>query len=541
MKKQSLLQNHRLVLVASLMLTFSLAVLLSRIVLREQPQTVTIINDLAAVACALIASLLFIGVWFFTSRKDSSKKIWGQLVIGLVASTVAEMIWAYYEVVLGQDVPYPSIADLFWLFGYVMICLALLTQYRLFQVPPSPRQKRIIAALVVVFFLVSSLLVLRPIIQSFDSENALESLLDIAYPLFDQVLLVLVLVVIFSLGQGRFVLTWHILGLGLVLMAMADLMFSYASWNEIYYPESRLNGITLLIDTLYYVAYLALGLAAYSYRLISNSLQPAKMNIVLRSLTKSNILIFVDVAGKIVSLSDNFLNLVHSPTKDQYIKMPLYEALQIDQATAENLIAETIQHDSLSTQPVVIRDVQGRPKDAWLTSLAAYGDQKNLICIAIVLRTDLDLDGEEERPLSEEQKMLVNHYLTQAGTYRTEENQVIKTYFLTQLRLLHSLVKQFSGTSVADKLLIHLNAVASENNWQFSFTDQEISIPEEYEGQTLAERLAFLLREARSFAVNAINLRIVVHEMRSLDNTLSADNLRYIDKYNLRSTAGSTL
>jgi hypothetical protein len=187
----------------------------------------------------------------------------------------------------------------------------------------------------------------------------------------------------------------------------------------------------------------------------------------------------------------------------------------------------------------VVRDVHGHQKDAWLTSLAAYDDQKNLVCIAVVLRADLDLQGEEERQLSEEQKMLVNYYLTQAGTYRTEENQVIKTYFLEQLRLLHSLVQQFCGTPVADKLLVHLNQVANQNNWQFSFTDQEISIPKEYEGQTLAERLAVLLREAKSFAVNMINLPIVAHEMKSLDNTVGTDSLRYIDKYNLRNTASS--
>ena len=539
MKKQNFLGNPQLVLIASLMLAFSIIVLFSRVLLAEQPQTVTAINDVASVACALTATLLFIRVWLFTSNRDASKKIWGQMVIGLLAQTVAEAIWAYYEVVLGQDVPYPSIADLFWLFGYAMICVALFTQYRLFQVAPSRRQKQIIAALVIVFFLIVGWVVLGPIIQGFDPEDALPSLLNIAYPLFDLALLVLALAVIFSLAQGRFVMAWHILGAGLVFMAAADLMFSYADWNEIYYPEAHLNGITLLIDTLYYVAYLTMGLAAYTYRVISTALQPVAMDIVLRSLTKSNILVFVDASGKIISLSENFSNLVHSPTPSQYVKMPLYEAIKIDQASVEELIAETIKQGSLSTRPMVIRNVQGHPKDVWLTSMAVYNDQKILVCIALVLRTNLDPQDGEERPLSEEQKMLVNYYLTQAGTYRSEENQVIKAYFLEQIRLLYSLIQQFSGTPVADKLLAHLNQVANRNEWHFTFTDQEIGIPNEYEGQTLAERLSILLQEAKSFAVNMINLNVVVQEMRLLDNNLSVDNLRYIDKYKLRSIAGS--
>lgn len=541
MKKQGFLGNRQLILVAGLMLAFSIVVLLSRLLLAEQPHTVTVINDVASVVCALTATLLFVGVWLFTGNKDASKKIWGQMVIGLLASTVAEVIWAYYEVILGQDVPYPSIADLFWLFGYAMICVALFTQYRLFQVAPSRQQKQIIVALVIVFFLIGGLMVLGPIIQGFNPEEALPSLLNIAYPLFDLALLILALAVIFSLAQGRFVMVWYILGIGLVFMAAADLMFSYADWNGIYYPESHLNGITLLIDTLYYVAYLTMGLAAYTYRVISTLLQPVTMDIVLRSLTKSNILVFVDPNGRIISLSENFSNLVHSPAPSQYVKMPLCEALKIDQSLVENLIAETIKYGSLSTRPMVIRDLQGRPKDTWLTSLAVYNDQKNLVCIAMVLRTNLDLQGEEERPLSDEQKMLVNYYLTQAGTYRSEENQVIKTYFLEQIRLLYSLIQQFSGRPMADKLLAYLSQVANGNDWHFTFTGQEIGIPNEYEGQTLAERLSILLQEAKNFAANVINLRIVAQEMRLLDNNLSADNLRYIDKYKLRSIASSAL
>jgi hypothetical protein len=151
------------------------------------------------------------------------------------------------------------------------------------------------------------------------------------------------------------------------------------------------------------------------------------------------------------------------------------------------------------------------------------------------LRTNFDLQGEEERSLSEEQKMLINYYLTQAGTYQNEENQVLKAYFLEQIRLLYSLIQQFGGASVADKLLIHLNQVVGQKDWHFTFMGREIGIPEEYEGETLADRLSILLQEAKTFAVNVINLRVVEQEMRILDNNLSTDNQRYIDKYGLRS------
>jgi hypothetical protein len=482
----------------------------------------------------VVATIFFIALWVSTSREDISKKIWGQIVAGMVAWTVAETIWAYYEVVLGQEVPYPSMADAFWFFGYFVFYVALLNQYRLFQTSPSRRQKTTTILLVIVFSAIVGILVMKPIVESFDAEKLLESLFNIAYPLSDLVLLVLTLAIIFSLEQGRFVFTWHLLGVGLLLMAAGDLIFSYASWNEIYYPDGQQNGLTLLIDTFYFVAYLTLGLGAYSYRLTSDSLQPVKMGIVLRSLTKSNVLVFIDAEGRIISLSDNFVSLVRSRNTEQYIKTYLSDALNIDPAVMTDLIQKTLAQGSLSTQPVDIKDSHDSLITVWLTTLSVYDDQKQFVCIALVLRTNLDLESEEEHPLSDEQEMLIHYYLTQTGAYRNEENQVIKAYLLEQIRLLYSLIQQFSGVSVANNLLLYLNQVAEQNGWQFTFTAQEIGIPEEYEGEILAGHISMLMQEARKFAVNMINLKVVEQEMMILDNHLSKDNLRYIDKYNLR-------
>lgn len=46
-----------------------------------------------------------------------------------------------YEVNLRQDVPYPSLADAFRLFGCNMFSIAGVHQYRLFQASPTRRQK----------------------------------------------------------------------------------------------------------------------------------------------------------------------------------------------------------------------------------------------------------------------------------------------------------------------------------------------------------------------------------------------------------------
>ena len=533
MKKRDPWGNRRFLLPASLMLAFSLVITTSRILLSDRPDTVTILNDVAAVISVLTATVLFVMVWLSTSNEDVSKRIWGFMVLGMIGWTVAETAWAFYEVILGVEVPYPSPADLFWLLGYALFYVALLTQYRLFQTIPNSQQKLTIALLVTVFTLAVTILVLKPIMDSFDPEKLLESLLNIAYPFSDLVLLSLTLAIIFSLEQGRFAFTWRLLGVGLVFMSMGDLIFSYASWNEIYYPDSQLNTITVLIDTLYIIAYFTLGLGAYSYYITSASRQPVKIDIVLRSLTRSNILVFIDAGGRIISMSDNFADLVRTHSTSQYVNKRLSDALKIDPALMKDFIAKTLAQGFLSSQPVEIRDSNNGICNIWLSSLAVHDDSQHLLCIGLVLRASLGMKG-EERPLTEEQKMLVNFYLTKTGTYQYDESQVIKAYFLEQIRLMYSLVEQFNGLSVAEKLLITLNQTATQNEWHFTFTDQQIGIPEEYEGEILADRLCILLKEARRFAVNMINASVVENEIRILDNNISPENLRYLDKYKLR-------
>lgn len=525
---------RRFTLAATFVAALVLIILGGRILFAQDPEANALISNAASVLCALIAAVFFGGVWVSTASTDISKRIWGQVALSLALWTIAEAIWGFYEVILKQPVPYPSIADFFWIIGYVPLYLALITQYRLYQIKPDRYQKLTVVLIVLVFSLIGSVVVLKPIVEGFDPERILESLLNIAYPTLDLVLLILTFVIIFSLAQGRFASTWRVLGAGLVIMSVADLLFSYSSWNEIYNPDGQLNSITLLTDGLFYLSYLILGLAAYTYRLTSEALPEVNINIDLQALTKSNILVFIDRQGKIISLSDNFLNLVGAQDKDRYVNMPLSEALGIENLIVEALVTETLERGSLSTQPLRAYDVNREPKEIWLTSIAAYDEHGQFVCIAAVLRTNFADQAGPERPLTGEQKQLINLYLTEAGTYRSEENQVIKTYFLQQVNLLYSLVQQFSGTAVAERLLSHLNQVASQNGWQFSFTAQKITIPQEYEGQTLAARLSTLLQEAKLFAVNMTNLRVVEHEMRILDNNLGAESLRHVDKYDLR-------
>lgn len=519
------------------MLVFIVLVVLGRLSFQRNPEADTLLSNIASIVSSTLATGYFLLAWSATSKQDKVKPVWGLFATGLGLWALAETIWAYYELVAGIEVPYPSWADLFWLIGYWPIGLAIRTEYRRFQSAGGVRQRIVLNLVILLFALIIARVVIWPILASFDPERILESIINLAYPVLDLSLLALTVSIIIALQQGRFGFTWKLIGMGLIATAMADLLFSYASWNEIYDPAGQLNAITLFTDTLFVFSYLAMGLGAYSYRLISEKIITADIQLMKQPSTKTNILLFVDKEGKIITLSDNFLNLTGENVREWYLKMPLDQALQTNRDAIAQILAKTSQQGSTSSEPIKVKDIHGTIKDAWLTAYAVRDNNGNFISTAVILKTILSPRDGPERPMTEEQHNLLENFLNKTGDYQSEENQTIKRYFLDQLQLLYSLIQQFSGALIADRLFEHLSGISDAKRWQFTFGKLQIGIPEEYEGVTLADRLSTLLNAARDYAGEATNLKMIEQEMRLLDRNLSPESLKHIDKHNLRSVA----
>ena len=57
---------------------------------------------------------------------------------------------------------------------------------------------------------------------------------------------------LFTYGPGAYGLAWRLILMGFVTVTIADLFFSYADWNGLYYPDSQANLLsTVAVDMLY--------------------------------------------------------------------------------------------------------------------------------------------------------------------------------------------------------------------------------------------------------------------------------------------------
>ncbi len=117
------LVGRRFVLGASALLLY-VAVFSVLVASSEIPFHVLLL-DLMSVANASVASFLCL-LASRAARDDFVRVYWRLLALASLFSALAEAVWAVYELILGVETPYPSIADVAWLLYYPLAFAALM-------------------------------------------------------------------------------------------------------------------------------------------------------------------------------------------------------------------------------------------------------------------------------------------------------------------------------------------------------------------------------------------------------------------------------
>ena len=532
MKSQGLFQNRRFTVFLTV-LAMSLAISLVFMVFPiGGAQGPIITTNVSVVLFSLLAFWIFFNVWLSINARDISRQIWGVFALGILLWAVAETVWAYYEVILSMETPYPSIADFFWVLGYLPLILGLTTRYKTLDVTLDPRRKLTILTFAVLSFLITVYFVFRPIISEFDPQRLAESLLNIFYPSGDLALLILTSLVLFSMGKGRFALAWRLILSGFIITSVADLVFSYLSWYGLYHPHGLPNAVSIIVDFAYNLSYALLALGIYAYDRLLDLRREIRLSVDYGALSGSKILVFIDSKNRIISASANFMLLTGTQNKVQYERRFLHDILGVDEEAVVSLVGTLKEKGSISNYPFKIGNATR--KDVLCTAIALFSPQNPYDGAGIVLQADLAVAENIEPPLTEEQKALVESFLKRAGIGANQEAHALKAYFLEQIRLIYSLVYEFNGQYVANNMLDYIAQKADEKRWDIHVDGHEISIPAEYEGQVLSTSLSQLLHAGRSFGANAVSLSLIDDEMKRIDRELKPDVLQIIDHYGLR-------
>ncbi len=175
---------------------------------------------------------------------ESLRQQWLFIGLGVMSYFAGDVIWAYYEAVLGQEIPFPGPPDIFYLLMFPFVAAGLVLAIRSFTPLLDPRRPLLIAGIATAA--VTAVLwvpVFQPALT--DTETAgLAKFLGLVYPIADLWLLVfpaLALAILLSrLSGGRLSWPWISVVVGCVAIAFADTMFlvltnagTYASGHPI--------------------------------------------------------------------------------------------------------------------------------------------------------------------------------------------------------------------------------------------------------------------------------------------------------------------
>ncbi len=220
---------------------------------------ITPFNDIALVIVSLIAAVLGYSSAGIFGWKSVEGRIFYILSAGISLYSLGELSWMISEVILGIEIPYPSIADLFWFLGLVTIIAAVYMKLLSASIKASISRSRILISLAVSLTLLSfSLyLVLIPVLVTPESEfegGLIEKFTDLSYPTGEIIMMIGAIGIYAAHRKGTLGLTWGLLIAYIFISYIFDALFTYLTWNELYYTGHP-------IDLLYFGSYLLLILS----------------------------------------------------------------------------------------------------------------------------------------------------------------------------------------------------------------------------------------------------------------------------------------
>ena len=187
-------------------------------------------------------------------------KTFGFLTVGLGLWFTAEIIWTYYQLGLGVETPFPSLADVFWLAGYVPLTYHLYRIYNTVTIKVTDRDTMIVISAIVAAILAFLLYLVFSL--SVQPQDMLELIINLAYPVLDAMLLIPAIVILWSFRRGEPAYThWVMISLFIIFVTVADIGFDYALAVD----EDSASQQEWVWDMFYNAGYLSIAGALFWY------------------------------------------------------------------------------------------------------------------------------------------------------------------------------------------------------------------------------------------------------------------------------------
>jgi hypothetical protein len=179
---------------------------------------------------------------------------WFYFTLGLFLWFIGEAVWAGYTLILDVELPYPSIADVFWIGGYIPFFIGLYVYVKLFGHALTKKALVLTMLMAAVLTVLVSVALLTPVLKA--EEDLTTIIMDFAYPILDLALLSTALLGLIIFWKGKLRKSWLLINAAILMNVCADILFSYTTAQGMYYCGH-------MLDVLFDLAYLFFLMAFY--------------------------------------------------------------------------------------------------------------------------------------------------------------------------------------------------------------------------------------------------------------------------------------
>lgn len=310
-------------------------------------------NSLHLVAPILASVFLFLPVM---KVKDKTNLYWLLLFLGCVSYLVGQLIWNYYENILGEQRPFPGTTDIFFLLQAILFLLAILYKLKLdFSRSQSIKYYLDVIAMIIIILFFSIEYLIHP--QSM-SISWLEYLFLLSYPALAIGILIGLLLLNYYTDFNEHL---KVLILGVFILVFSEISYSFMLFQESYQTGS-------LVDPMFSLGLYIVGLSAFSYKTftISGNEKVVKQNytrfffpliiivilviLFLFHSTRANehVLDFVDV-GIIITVFIMVVRIIVTSLENETLYKRKIEELNLAKNVQEELLPSPIRDSSIST------------------------------------------------------------------------------------------------------------------------------------------------------------------------------------------------
>jgi hypothetical protein len=491
---------------------------------------VILLNNLTSALMSVGVTIYALIAWRQAKEENQSSTLWTGFAIGWVLWSIAEVWWAVASI-QGNEVPYPSMADIFWLVGYLPMFYALSVRIRSLPRKTNWIKQMILWGISVIVIGTTVIFILKPAVIHYDPTKLLKSTLDGLYPLADLILLLLALWIFFEFQQSDIGRAWFWLSLGFSLHALSNLNFSYAS--DQYYLGGKVNIIsTVGIDIPYTLGYVACLVGLYLFVSVKTPYRPGfQVRSVLPFLPNTNVLVFTKSDDRVTGFSKNFDQVF--PT-DGSNGSHLEAVIGLTREEVQKMSQELRLGGSVNDYRTIVKTQAGNQPAgiSGLPVIPSGGEYEGSVLLVRVMMASHSLDD----LLTEYERSVLNNLVAKTGLKVPDVGMLLHFltgYYSPYLRALYAQALTIGGEVIAQALRAELESVSARNGWRAAFLP-DCSINSDL--MTLNEaRVALpdLLEAAKRYCADIIGEQNVTAEMHLVDAYFTAaehENAVYLIK-----------